>query len=315
MREFTVLVREITSTQSAFGLMQETWPVDLGPLEPEDMEKLWSQDVTMSFPAGRKGRAVFDVNGYTPDISESALPTVQQCLQEHLATGEVSAHYGKTLHAARFEISGCYLHRINFSFQGDNTTEDYLYIGGLSNRVMPGVLHERCKSSTAWIKRPFAKLLGGMGLADNQAHSRRFKERFHEASGNVHLLDSQAVIVDAIELAGHRFDVTDLGYSLTSSAGGRGRIDLQHVTDKEELGVGFSVVIGPANRDRFTVSLRLCGDLLFGRIGITLDDEGRLVFVLYDNQYYGSLTAEYYASVLRFLYGEAIPRARSVLEA
>ncbi|MGI9178817.1 MAG: hypothetical protein ACR2IT_13290, partial [Pirellulales bacterium] len=250
VRQYHVLVSTVSTHIDRVFHSSDEWPLDLNGLTGE-MEEVWREEVQFNPPAGRVNVASFDVEAYSPPVPPRLMGRVQESLRSALGRGAVQSTQGVTATAVRFVVSGCYVHRVGYSLDGRDA-HDSIYIGGFGNRVAPGAIHEKCRSSMAWLQRPFHSLLRGIGILESTGPSGRFKQRLRETGGKVHLLDTNAVVADAAEALGLKVDVSDYGYSLTSPQGRSiGDVDLTHDATKEHLIVGFVANLGAANRERF----------------------------------------------------------------
>lgn len=309
--QFHVLVSKVSTHIDHVFHYAEEWPLDLDGLVSE-MEEVWQEVVLFESPSGRTNVASFDVDAYSPPVPPRIMQRLHEYVQAALIRGVVDQTKGITATAVRFVVRGCYVHRVGYSLDGKDAN-DSIYIGGLGNRVAPGKVHDKFRSSMAWLQRPIHGLLRGIGILESDGPSGRFKKRLKETDGKVHLLDTNAVVADAAEAIGLNLEVSDYGYRFDSTTHGAiGDVDLTHDASKTNLMVGFVLKLGTARRDQFVMALEFNDGLVFGRIGLVMNaDTGALEFGIYDTRLYADLTAEMYAAVLRFLIEVAMPRARA----
>ena len=310
---YHVLISQVsTATERVFHFSEE-WPVELESLVG-DMQDIWGETVTLESSEAVGGITSFDTDFYSPPVAHGVLTRLQRSLRLAVARGAVDDLTGVTASAVRFRIRGCYVHRVGYSLDRKDS-RDCIYVGGLSNRLAPGSIQENCRSSTAWIQRPFHKLLVGVGLVESTGPTGRFKKRLKETGGKVHLLDTRAVVADAGEALGLVIEVGDYGYTLVDVDGiPAAEVELTHDQAQENLIVGFVAKLGEARRDKFVEALEFNASLVFGRVGLAMNStNGKLEFGVYDTRLYDDLTADFYAAVLRYLLHAAIPKARSRL--
>ena len=310
---YHVLVSTVSTATDKVFHFADQWPLDWNPLVA-DMEPIWMEDVPLESSDMVGGIASIDTEAYQPPVAPRMVGRLHEALLGAVARGAVEDAQGTTATAVRFRVHGCYVHRVGYSLDGRDTS-DSIYIGGLRNRVAPGAIRDRCRSSTAWLQRPFHSLLKSIGILESSGPSQRFKKRLGETGGRVHLLDTNAVVADAAESLGLKVTVTDHGYALVDQQGETlAEVDLTHDAKQEKLIVGFVAPLGEARRDRFVTSLEFNASLTFGRVGLVMNDEtGRLEFKLFDTRLYSDLTSEMYAAVLRYLIQSAMPRAAAGL--
>jgi hypothetical protein len=310
---YHVLVSTVSTVTDKIFHYADQWPLDWDPLV-KDMEPIWEEDVALEPSDVLGGIASIDADAYQPPVAARMVGRLHDALRAAVARGSVEDAEGTTATAVRFRIQGCYVHRVGYALDGRDVS-DSIYIGGLRNRVAPGAIRERCRSSTAWIQRPFHSLLKAIGILESTGPSQRFKKRLGETGGRVHLLDTNAVVADAAESLGLTISVTDHGYALVGEQGQAvAEVDLTHDAKQQNLIVGFVAPLGEARRDQFVTALEFNAALTFGRVGVVMDDEtGRLEFRLFDTRLYTDLTSEMYAAVLRYLIQAAMPKAAAGL--
>lgn len=306
---FHVLISD-TSTQRESQIHLTTeWPVDV-PWLMGDMETIWAEDVELEVSRGRV--AAFDTNQYSPPISPRMLEQLRGAIEDAITTGSVARTQVVTARAVRFRVDGCYLHRVAYSLNG-KPAPDSIYIGGLSNHIQVGSLHENSKTATAWAQRPLHGLLRAIGLVESTGPTSSFKKRIKDKGGKVHLLDTNTVVVDAVEGLGLTMDVTDIGYCVRGHANiPEFTVELTHDSKEGKLVVGFIGFLGTAYREHFAPALLMGKHLTFGRIGLVMNQgTGTLEFRLFDTRRYDDLNKESYSVVLRYLLDTATPRIRS----
>jgi hypothetical protein len=311
---YHVLVSEVsTQKQSAFH-SHEQWSADLPGIAAE-MEPLWDEELPFSFSKAQGGVGVFASDEYSPPLSPGMTALVRSLLRDAVATGKADQNNAETVRAVRLRVSACYLHRLNYTLDG-NSDVGTVFIGGLPNRVAPGDLESRCRTTTAWVQRPFHSLLRSIGLVESAGPSKEFVERLGKGLEHVHLLDTEVHVAEAVENNSLTLKVSEAGYVLTKADGSEaGSIDLTHDSKQQRLLVLYTFVIGPAYRDKFIRALKLNSKLAFGRVGLHQDQSsGALEFRLYDVRVYAEIDAEQYAIVLGYLVSQANVAAAKALK-
>lgn len=308
---YFALVSQVSTENSRVTHRAEPWDVDIDGLCPE-MAPLWAEDVPLDLPANGQP-AVFDVDGYAAEVSPGVLAHVRSALATALARGNVKGPTAETARAVRLQVRGCYLHRVGYRLDG-GTTESQLYIGGLRNRVAPGILHERCRTSTAWVQRPFHWLLRSIGIVESAGPSSKFRKRLQNAGGAVHMLDAKAVVAEAIEVRKFGLSVLDEGYEVCVDGARIAIIELTHDEARGDLIVSFVCPLGRAEHDRFIDALQFNALVAFGRVGLVVDpDSGALGFTLFDIRPYAELDTATYGAMLDYLLNTVRPKAISRL--
>jgi hypothetical protein len=311
---YHVLVSEVsTQIQSVFHI-HEQWPADLPGITAE-MEPLWTEELPFSFSKAQGGVGVFASEEYSPPLSPGMTARVLSQLRDAVARGKADQNNAETVRGVRLQVSACYLHRLDYTLDG-NSKSGTVFIGGLPNRVAPGDLESRCRTTTAWVQRPFYSLLRSMGLVESSGPSKQFTQRLGKGLGHVHLLDTDVYVAEAAENNGLELKVSETGYLLTRADGTQaGWIDMTHDSKQQRLLVLYSSIIGPAYRDKFIGALKLNSKLAFGRVGLHQDQSsGALEFRLYDVRVYAEIDAEQYAIVLRYLVSQANVAAAEALQ-
>ena len=300
---FHVLVSETsTVVEEILPHYAEEWGADVPGLAAS-MPPIWNDDVPLTMPSSG-AKATFSVDAYGPPVAPGMLAKVRDAITAALARGAVDKQQAETARAVRFQVRGCYLHRVGYKLDGGGA-EERLFIGGIDNRVAPGLLLERCRTSTAWIQRGFYGIMRSIGVVEDSGPSAGFKKRLKKQGGQVHPLDSRAVVADAVEKAGLAITVLDNGYSLLAGGAPAGVIEFTH-DEAGTLIVSFVVPIGPAIRERFVTALRINQSFTFGRIALTTDpDSGVLEFKLYDVRLYADIDEATYRLVASYLINTA----------
>lgn len=304
---YHVLVSQVSTETSRLTHRAEPWEVDVDSLCP-DMEPLWAEDVPLSLPASGQP-AVFDVDAYAPDLSPGMVAHVRAALAAAVARGEVRGTKAETARAVRLQVRGCYLHQVGYRLDGGKT-ESRLYIGGLRNRVAPGSLQARCRTSTAWVQRPVHGLMRWLGVVESEGPSSTFRKRLQKTGGLVHMLDAKAVVAEAIEARKLGLAVIDEGYELRVAGTPLAVVELTHDEARGDLIVSLVCPLGPADRDRFVDALRFNALVTFGRVGLVVDPgSGALGFTLFDIRPYADLDAATYAAILEHVLDTVRPSA------
>jgi hypothetical protein len=245
-------------------------------------------------------------------LAPGMLAKIRDAITGAVARGSVKQRQAETARAVRFQVHGCYLHRVGYKLDGGGS-EDRLFIGGIDNRIAPGPLLERCRTSTAWIQRGFYGIMRSIGVVDDTGPSASFKKRLDKKGGQVHTLDSRAVVADAVEKAGFAIAVLDNGYSLLAGSVPAGVIEFTH-DQAGTLIVRLVVPIGPAIRERFVTALQINQSFSFGRIALTTHpDSGALEFKLYDVRLYADIDKVTYQLIASYLINTAGRRAAAKL--
>lgn len=306
---FHVLVSEVSTQRESIMHPSSAWPVDSAWLS-HDMELVWSEDVDLNVSQGRI--ASFDADEYSPPVSPGMLDCIRDAINGALSIGATTRTQAATARAVRLHVQGCYLHRVEYSLDG-KPAPDSVFIGGLSNHIDVGSLHESSKTSTAWAQRPLHGLLRAIGLVESSGPASSFKKRIKEKGGNVHLLDTNTVVADAAEGLGLTVDVTDIGYLVRGNANiPEFTFELTHDSKEGKLVVGFIGLLGTAYREHFVPAMLMGRHLTFGRIGLVVNQgTGALEFRLFDTRRYDDLNKDSYSVVLRYLLDTATPKIRS----
>jgi hypothetical protein len=308
---YHVLVSEVATESTRVTQQAEPWDVDLDTL-CTDMEPLWSEDVSLGFPSNGQA-AIFDVETYSPEVSPSVVMHVRQAISAALARGTVQGSRAETARALRLQMRGCYVHKVGYRLDGGKT-ENPLYIGGLQNRMAPGALHELCRTSTAWVQRPFHWLMRSIGAVETQGPSSAFRKRLQNNGGLVHVLDAKVIVAEAIESQAFQLTVVDEGYEIHAKSRKLALIELTHDQARGELIVSLLCPLGQALRERFVDALRFNGVVTFGRIGLVTDpNSGTLGFTLFDIRPYSELEKDTYGVILDYLLNTVRPNAISKL--
>lgn len=304
---YHVIVSEVSTEKSRVTHRPEPWDVNVDDL-CTDMEPLWAEDVPLNLPANGQP-AVFDVDAYSPDVSAGVLAHVRPAIAAALSLGTVEGATAKTARAVRLQLRGCYLHRVAFRLDGGKA-ESQIYIGGMRNRLAPGSLYPLCKTSTAWVQRPFHWLMRSIGIRETQGPSSAFRKRLQKTDGLVHMLDARAVVAEAVEALHFGLQVLDEGYGLHNDGERLAIIDLTHDESRGQLIVNLACPLGQAVRNRFVDALCFNGTIAFGRVGLVTDpSSGALGFTLFDVRPYGELDTGTYRVVLDYLLNTVRPNA------
>jgi len=307
---FHVLISETSTTSDMLTHYAEEWGADVPGLAAS-MPLIWNDDVPLILPPSGAS-ATFSLDSYGPPLAPGMLAKVRDAITEAVARGSVRQPQAETARAMRFQVHGCYLHRVGYKLDGGGSQEQ-LFIGGIDNRVAPGLLLERCRTSTAWIQRGFYGIMRSIGIVDDTGPSASFKKRLNKKGGQVHTLDSRAVVAEAVEKAGLAIAVLDNGYSLLAEGVPAGVIEFTH-DEAGNLIVSLVVPIGPAMRERFVTALKINQSFSFGRIALTTDpDSGALEFKLYDVRLYADIDEAMYRLVASYLINTAARHAAAKL--
>jgi hypothetical protein len=306
---FHVVISETSTTIDTVPHYAEEWGADVLGLAAS-MPLIWNDDVPLMIPTSGAS-ATFSVDGYGPPLAPGMLGKVRDAITGAVDRGSVKQRQAETARAVRFQVHGCYLHRVGYKLDG-GASEERLFIGGIDNRVAPGLLLERCRTSTAWLQRGVYGIGRFIGFVEDTGPSASFKKRLKKGD-HVHSLDSRGVVADAVEKAGLVIVVLDIGYSLLAGGVPAGVIEFTH----EEAGnliVSFVVPIGPAIRERFVTALQINQLFSFGRIALTTDpDSGALEFKLYDVRLYDDIDEATYRLVASYMINTAGPNAAAKL--
>lgn len=287
---FFVLVSEVSTEHSRVTHQAEAWEVDVDGL-CGDMQPLWAEDVPLSLPASGQP-AVYDVDAFAPDMAPGALAHVRAALAAALARGSVLGPSAETARAVRLSLRGCYLHRVGYRLDGGKT-ESHLYIGGLNNRVAPGSLLARCRTSSVivGVQKPVHRILSWLGVVEDSGPAKSF--------GKGHPLDAKGVVVEAIKQRQFACEVTDEGYQIGIDGATLAVVELTHDEARGDLIVSLVCPLGPARREKFVDALRFNGAVDFGRVGLVVDPvSGALGFTLFDIRPYADLDTPTYATIL-----------------
>ena len=299
---FHVLISETSTTSDTIQHYAEEWGADVPGLAAS-MPPIWNDDVPLTIPSSG-AKATFGMDAYGPPVAPGMLAKVRDAITAALARGAVQQRQAETARAVRFQVRACYLHRVGYELDGGGS-EERLFIGGIDNRVAPGLLLERCRTSTAWLQRGFYGIMRSIGVVEDSGPSAGFKKRLKNKGGQVHPLDSRAVVAEAVEKAGLAIAVLDAGYSLLAGGVPAGVIEFTH-DEAGTLIVSLVVPIGPAIRERFVTALQINQSFSFGRIALTTDpDSGALEFKLYDVRLYADIEEATYRLVASYLINTA----------
>jgi hypothetical protein len=306
---FHVVISETSTTSDTFPHYTEEWGADVLGLAAS-MPPIWHDDVPLMIPTSGAS-ATFSADGYEPPLAPGMLGKVRDAITGAVDRGSVKQRQAETARAVRFQVQGCYLHRVGYKLDGGGS-EEQLFIGGIDNRIAPGLLIQRCRTSTAWIQRFFYGIKRSIGAVEDTGPSASFKKRLKKGKP-VHPLDSQGVVADAVEKAGLVIVVLDIGYSLLAEGVPAGGIEFTH-DQAGSLIVSLVVPIGPANRERFVTALQINQLFSFGRIALTTDPEsGALEFKLYDVRLYDDIDEATYRLVASYMINTAGPHAAAKL--
>lgn len=309
---FHVLISDTSTLAEANVHASEEWDVDVARLV-DSMPQVWAEDVPLDIPSSGKP-ATFGVDQYVPTVAPGVVRRLQSALKAALARGSAESRKAETARALRIQIRSCYVHRVGYTLDGGGD-EAFLYIAGLDNRVAPGQLLERCRTSTAWVQRGFRGLLQTFGLVEEQGISRTFKKRLKKSGGQVHMLDTDTHIAEAIEKAGFTLTVIDTGYELMSGAAPVATVELTFDEAQKSLIVSFMSTIAPALRERFVTALQANKNYVFGRLALTVDaTSGALEFKLVDVRLYSDVDTDTYKTMLVYLVNVARPHAVSAMK-
>ena len=309
---FHALISEVSTLTESYVIAAEEWNLDVAGLS-ESMSQIWAEDVPLTItPSGKP--AAFSVEQYVPAIAPNVVKRLHSTLNKALSQGSADSKKAQTARALRFQIRSCYVHRVGYKLDGGGS-EDSVYIGGLDNRIAPGVLLERCSTSTAWVQRGFRGILRTIGLVEDNGLSKTFKKRLKTAGGQIHMLDTDTTVADAIQKAGMTLSVLDMGYEVLSGDDHVATIEFTPDEAKGSLIVGFASTIGPAFREKFVAALQMNKNFALGRLALTVDaSTGALEFKLVDVRLYSDIDANTYKGVLAYLLNVARPHALSTIK-
>ena len=309
---FHALISEVSTLTESYVIASEEWNLDIAGLS-ESMSQIWAEDLPLTITTSGKPAAL-SAEQYSPEIAPNVARRLHSTLNAALSQGSADSKKAQTARALRFQIRSCYVHRVGYKLDGGGS-EASVYIAGLDNRIAPGVLLKRCSTSTAWFQRGFRGILQTIGLVEDNGLSKNFKKRLKTSGGQIHMLDTDTTVADAIQKAGLRLSVLDIGYEVLSDGDPIATIEFTPDEAKGSLIVIFASTIGPAFREKFVAALQMNKNFSLGRLALTVDaSTGALKFKLVDVRLYSDIDADTYKGVLAYLLNVARPHALSTIK-
>ena len=275
--------------------LQETWPINTGPLW-EDAQVIFESQ--WEWPA-TQGPAVPLAQVLPADITAAAHSGISEMLVvQPLTETEAAVDSG-----LRLRILGTYLYRVEFDYQGFKGT---LFVGGESNRIFPYRLPAPERGMINRLKRWGMAVLS---LLDPNLRP-QVDNTYVKAvqSGKSHISDSLCLGTELATTYGVEVAVTAAGYRFLIPQ--PGRINREYdpvplevafeVDASQALVLALSYRLGVAHRDLFPKALALNHQLRFGRVAVTLSEDGsEELFLLVDRRPYATLQADHYYLILR----------------